>query len=129
MLLHKLVLLVGGLVLGCALGATPGHSAEIETLVERLPATTNQVLASRDIGATCAAFERTPLGQEFCGKSFAPLVAELRKLDQGGPLHMRPWIGFDWPDLAKMESPAVLASFPLGHGGAGMIWMFPGDAH
>jgi hypothetical protein len=109
-------------------GVALARGADLTVLMERLPADATMVLTTQNVGATCAAFQRTEFGVEVCGPSFEPLVSELRKRDRGGPLHLRPWSGFDWPDLAKCQSPAVIAAFPLKGGKAGVVWLFADSA-
>lgn len=97
-------------------------------LAARLPRNSCLVLRTSDVAATCRAFQTTPFGATLCGADFAPLVAELRNRDRGGPLHLRPWIGFDWPELADTKSSAAMAAFPLQDGSAGVVWLFSDEA-
>jgi hypothetical protein len=116
------------LVLCIVAGTSTARGADLTILIEHLPTNASMVLATRNVGATCAAFQRTELGAEVCGPNFEPLVAELRKRDRGGPLHLRPWSGFDWTELAMCQSPAALAAFPLKGGNAGVVWLFADSA-
>jgi hypothetical protein len=112
-----------GAILALCLGSA-GAGAERPNLAERAPANACVAIFSADAAETCAAFQKTRLGQTFCGPEFAPLVAELTKRGVASAWHLRPDFGFDWSDLAGIHDAAGLIIFPLADRSQGAAWLF-----
>ncbi len=132
----QVVLVFSSLLLGFG-GAradthAPGASAQAPPIqylpAQYLPAKTSFVVMSGDIGATCAEFQETRLGQVFTGEVFQPLIARLKQAQLGGPLNLQPIFGFDWSALKATRQAAALATFPLGDGRAARVCLFLGSA-
>ncbi len=115
-----------GLLLGlcCLWSAT--CAADISSVVEHVPANTVLAITSGDVGLTCSDFQRTRLGETLTDADFKPLLAELRKFQLGGPLHLRPMVGFDWSDLVDVHAAGGLVILPLAEGKQGLAWIFTG---
>lgn len=105
------------------MSARAASADELTTLVERLPANTCLAVGSRNIAASCAAFQQTQFGRQVSGPAFGPLVTELHQRDQPSSLHLRPWFGFDWQEIAQVKGAGVLAAFPLKDESAGVVWL------
>ncbi|HTM55022.1 MAG TPA: hypothetical protein VL175_13395 [Pirellulales bacterium] len=126
-ILHPVRRNIGGGWLALLLGilsSTPATADERwATLAERAPAQTSLAILSSDIAGTCATFQKTELGKTVCGGAFAPLIAELTRLDRASALRMKPAFGIDWSELAATHAPAGLFVFPLPDGTAGIAWI------
>jgi hypothetical protein len=114
-------------LLWCGMGAAVAR-ADQSSVVEHAPASSVLAIASDDLGQTCSDFQRSRLGETLVGADFNPLVAELRRLQLGGPLYLRPLVGFDWSELQDAHTAGGLFIFPLAEGKQGLVWIFAGSA-
>ncbi len=97
-------------------------------IAEHFPADSRFALVSADLGATCAEFQQTRVGQTLTGPNFAVLIDHLRRHELGGPLNLRPIFGFDWRELQEVHQPGGLAVFSGSDGGLSLVWIFVGSA-
>jgi hypothetical protein len=112
------------LTLGLCLAGSLACAQDAANVARHAPADACLALVSGDVGQTCEAFQRTRLGETFCGPDFTPLIDELRRRGMAGPLYLRPAVGFDWSDLAKVHDAGALVVFPLAEDKLGMAWIF-----
>jgi hypothetical protein len=109
-------------------GTWSGIALGDPSIVEHAPASSVLAIVSSDLGQTCAEFQRSRLGETLVGADFKPLIAELRKFQLGGPLYLRPLVGFDWSELQNTHTAGGLFIFPLAEGKQGLAWIFAGSA-
>ena len=113
-------------VLGLLCWGGVARAQGIANLIEHVPASVCLALTSSDVGQTCAEFQQTRIGQSLTGPNFTPLIEELRRRQLGGPLNLRPVVGFDWIELEQVHQPGGLFVFPLPEGKLGLAWLFVG---
>jgi hypothetical protein len=99
-----------------------------ELFLARVPANVSLAVYTGDAAATCAAFQKTTIGQKLTGPVFEPLIAALAKDDRGSLLRMRPIFGFDWSDLAQTHDPGGVIVMPLHDESFGIAWLFAKEA-
>lgn len=120
---HRCLLALGLCLVGSLAGAQ-----DVASVARHVPADACLALVARDVAATCEAFQRTRLGETFCGPEFSPLIDELRRRRMAGPLYLQPAVGFDWSDLEKVHDAGGLFVFPLADEKLGLAWVFSGAA-
>jgi hypothetical protein len=90
------------------LACWPAAAAPIDDLI---PTDVALAVVTDNLSATAAAWERTRWGAALSGMAFDPLRRELRSRDLATPLHLRPWFGVDWAELANWQGPVALIVF------------------
>ncbi len=120
--MHLLQTAAVAILLGAMVAVdAPSRAGEIERFV---PASAHCAIATDDLAATAQDWQRTGLGRLLAGEPFVPLRKALASRAIGAPLYLLPWLGFDWPELAKLNCPAAYAVFPIGGGEAGSALIF-----
>lgn len=94
----------------------------------KVPADAPLAISFDNLQAASQAWEKTAWGKLLGGPTFQPLREELEKQNQPAPLNLRPWFGFDWPDLAKLEGPAAFFGMQLPNNRLSVVWIFPEDS-
>ena len=113
-------------VLGFMLLSGIASAQELTGVVQHVPVDACLALASGDVGQTCSQFQQSNLGELITGPVFRPLIEELRRRHLGGPLNLRPVVGFDWQELEELHQPGGLFLFPLPDDELGLAWIFDG---
>lgn len=88
-------------------------AAPIERLV---PADAFLAVSSDDAAATARQFQLTPPGKLLRAEPWKPYFAAVDESLTGCVLHLRPWFGIDWSDMAEFPVPVCICSFADGEG-------------
>src|SRR5262245_47212988 len=120
MTLEQTIWTAVALAAGC-LACRPAAALGIDELI---PADAALAVVTDDLAATTAAWEQTRWGGALSGTSFALLRQDLRSRDHAAPLHLRPWFGVDWAELANWKGPAAFIVFGDDKA-AHSAWLFP----
>ncbi len=116
------------IVPGLLLSGMAANGQSVTQIAEYFPADCQLALVSADLGATCAEFQQTRVGETLTGPNFAVLIDHLRRHELGGPLNLRPIFGFDWRELQEVHQPGGLAVFSGSDGTLSLVWIFIGSA-
>jgi len=104
----------GVLFAACALVAYGGIArgqapAKIGDSIERLiPADVIAAVSTDDAAAAARQFSATPLGVMLRSRAWASYFSAVDESQTACALHLRPWFGIDWQDLAGLSAPVCL---------------------